>query len=105
LLLNPDAVIAPGELERLQEFLHGPGNDRVAAVSPRLRGPDGAEQRVQWSFPTPGRAWAEALGFGRLPTRRTFVIGAVLLLRWEALRQVGLFDERYFLYAEEADWQ
>jgi GT2 family glycosyltransferase len=33
------------------------------------------------------------------------VIGAVLLLRWDALSQVGLFDERFFLYAEEVDWQ
>jgi GT2 family glycosyltransferase len=34
-----------------------------------------------------------------------FAIGAVLLVRWDALRQVGLFDERFFLYAEEVDWQ
>ena len=39
------------------------------------------------------------------PHRRSFVIGAVLLLRWEALSEVGLFDERFFLYAEETDWQ
>ena len=29
----------------------------------------------------------------------------MLLLRWEALQDIGLFDERYFLYAEEVDWQ
>ena len=27
------------------------------------------------------------------------------MLRWEALKEVGLFDERFFLYAEETDWQ
>jgi GT2 family glycosyltransferase len=32
------------------------------------------------------------------------VIGSVLLLRAEALAQVGGFDERFFLYAEETDW-
>jgi GT2 family glycosyltransferase len=32
------------------------------------------------------------------------VIGSVLLLRAEALAQLGGFDERFFLYAEEADW-
>ena len=41
----------------------------------------------------------------RLARTPTFVIGAVLLLRWEALREVGMFDERFFLYAEETDWQ
>jgi GT2 family glycosyltransferase len=74
-------------------------------VSPRLIGDNGQEQRVSWPFPTPGRSWAEAVGLGHVPARRTFVIGAVLLLRWEALLGVGLFDERFFLYAEEADWQ
>ncbi len=32
------------------------------------------------------------------------MIGSVLLLRAEALDQVGGFDERFFLYAEETDW-
>jgi GT2 family glycosyltransferase len=105
LLLNPDATLAPRDLGTLAEYLHRPGNERVAAVSPRLNGPDGGEQRVVWPFPSPARAWAEAFGLGRLPGRHTFAIGAVLLLRWEALRQVGLFDERFFLYAEETDWQ
>jgi GT2 family glycosyltransferase len=49
--------------------------------------------------------WAEAVGLGRLPSRQTFVIGAVLLIRWEALQDIGLFDEQFFLYSEEADWE
>jgi GT2 family glycosyltransferase len=105
LLLNPDAMLAPRDLHRLSEFLHRLGNERVAAVSPRLVGSDGESQRVVWPFPTPGRAWAEAAGFGGLPAKQTFVIGAVLLLRWKAIHEVGLFDERFFLYAEETDWQ
>ena len=32
------------------------------------------------------------------------MIGSVLLLRAEALRQVGGFDDAFFLYAEETDW-
>jgi GT2 family glycosyltransferase len=105
LLLNPDAALGPRDLDRLCEYMHRPGNERLAAVSPRLIGTDGVEQRAVWPFPNPGRSWLEAIGLGRLSARRTFVIGAVLLLRWEALREVGLFDERFFLYAEEADWQ
>jgi GT2 family glycosyltransferase len=104
-LLNPDAVLTPRDLETLVCFLNRPENERVAAVAPRLVGDDGREQRVVWPFPTPARAWAVAVGLGDLPSRRTFVVGAVLLLRWEALQDVGLFDERFFLYAEETDWQ
>ncbi|MEI2828104.1 MAG: hypothetical protein V9F04_18115 [Dermatophilaceae bacterium] len=36
--------------------------------------------------------------------RVDYAIGSVLLLRAEALEQVGGFDEDFFLYAEETDW-
>lgn len=105
LLLNPDAALHGGALGALVACLQLPENERVAAVSPRLLGDDGRPQRVLWPFPSPVRAWCEAIGLGRLPARRVFAVGAALLLRWEAVAEVGLFDERFFLYAEEADWQ
>ena len=105
LLLNPDAVLTVADLKLVSRHLHGPGNERVSAVSPHLVGDGGVEQRVLWPFPTPWRACAEAVGLRHLRTRRFFAIGAVLVLRWEAVQEVGLFDERFFLYAEEADWQ
>jgi GT2 family glycosyltransferase len=105
LLLNPDARLDSDDVETLAAYLHCRGHERVAAVSPRLEDDDGHEQRVVWPFPSPARAWADAFGLGGLPARHRFAIGAVLLLRWEAVREVGLFDERFFLYAEEADWQ
>ena len=106
LLVNPDARIAPATVEALAAFLHRPGHERLAAVAPRLVYADGTEQLVYWPFPTPIRAWGEALGLRRLLTGEPgFAIGAVLLLRWEAIQEIGLFDERFFLYAEEADWQ
>jgi len=46
-----------------------------------------------------------ALGLGRFDRAQHFAIGSVLLLRSEAISTVGLFDERFFLYAEEVDWQ
>ncbi len=60
---------------------------------------------MAWPFPTPMRAWLEALGLGRLGGRTDFLIGSVLLLNAKALTDVGRFDERFFLYAEETDWQ
>jgi GT2 family glycosyltransferase len=105
LLLNPDAILSREQLELLAAHLHLPGNERLAAVSPRLVDMDGRTQRVLWPFPSPVRAWLDALGVGSLGSRSAFVIGAVLLLRWEAVQEVGMFDERFFLYAEETDWQ
>jgi GT2 family glycosyltransferase len=105
LLLNPDAVVRPSVVAGLAAFLHRDDNERVAVVAPRLVDLHGSEQRLVWPLPNPARMCAEAIGLGRIPTRRTFVAGAVLLLRREAIREVGYFDERFFLYAEETDWQ
>lgn len=105
LLLNPDAVIETADVERLAACLAGPGAGRVAAVAPVLRGPGGAWQRVAWPFPSPAGTWADALGLGRFRRPWTFLAGSVLLVRRQALADVGRFDERFFLYAEEADWQ
>ncbi|MBK6886552.1 MAG: hypothetical protein IPH03_08930 [Tetrasphaera sp.] len=64
----------------------------------------GNESRVGWPFPSPLRSWLVAVGLGRLVDRSDYAIGSVLLLRAEALEQVGGFDEEFFLYAEETDW-
>jgi GT2 family glycosyltransferase len=105
LLVNPDAEIRQDAIDKLTARLHGDTGARRASVAPRLVSADGLEQRVLWPYPSPFRAWLEAIGLGRFPGRARFAVGAVLLLRWEALKEVGLFDERFFLYAEEADWQ
>ena len=58
------------------------------------------------AVPSPAGMWRESFGLARFTHPRLgFVVGAVLLLRREALATVGEFDERFFLYAEETDWQ
>jgi GT2 family glycosyltransferase len=104
LLLNPDAVISATSIAALHDSLRKDPN--VGAVSPRLYIDADREERSAWPFPTPGRMWREALGISRLrPPPNEFVIGAVLALRREAIDAIGGFDERFFLYAEETDWQ
>ncbi|MGN7248238.1 glycosyltransferase [Janibacter anophelis] len=102
LLLNPDAVIHPDGVRRLHTALRA--RPDLAAVGPRQVDDAGHAGRVAWPFPTPWGAVVEALGLGRLRRREDYVIGSVLLLRAEALAQVGGLDESFFLYAEETDW-
>lgn len=102
LLLNPDARIHPRDITRLQHALRA--DSRLASVAPEQVDADGRRSRVAWPFPSPVKTCLEALGLARFARGATYVIGAVLLLRAEALAQVGGFDERFFLYAEETDW-
>lgn len=104
LLLNPDAEVTPAVVEALRRELAGaPG---AACAAPAQRAPGASSlDRVCWPFPSPGGAWLEALGLWRARRDRDYLIGSVLLLRRQALEDVGEFDERFFLYAEEADWQ
>jgi GT2 family glycosyltransferase len=104
LLVNPDATIGSQQIVALGRCLHA--DDRLACVAPVQHAPDSAvDDRVAWPFPTPAGAWVDAVGLGRLRRRTGFLIGSVILLRSEALADVGPFDEQFFLYAEETDWQ
>ncbi|GAA1988184.1 hypothetical protein GCM10009718_27180 [Isoptericola halotolerans] len=112
LLLNPDAVVDETGIHTLHRALRA--HERTASVGPRQVDGDGEPAQVEWPFPRPWAAWSEALGvdaarrlLGRTGRRRpgnTYVIGSVLLLRAEALDDVGPLDEGFFLYAEETDW-
>lgn len=102
LLLNPDAVLAPEGLSRLVDVMQRERG--LAACAPTLVSPDGRREPTVWPGPSPAQSWIGALGIRRRPGF-SFLNGAVLLLSRVALDQIGGFDERFFLYAEECDWQ
>jgi len=60
--------------------------------------------RVCWPFASPVRTRRDALGSSRSEETCDFVVGSVLFLGLAALDDVGAFDERYVVWAEEADW-
>ncbi len=110
LLLSHDAEPEPGALAALVAFADA--HPRAAAIAPRLRFPDGNLQANAWRFPSPGAAVLGTLTLGRVgvvqsggeePRRVDWAMGAALLLRREALDEVGLFDEGYFMFSEETD--
>ncbi|GFO59669.1 rhamnosyltransferase [Geomonas silvestris] len=125
LLLNNDASMRSAEaLGHLVRFLEL--TPRAGACGARLFYPDGAPQICYGNFPAPGRALAYLFPVYKLlpgvlfrTARRSNVVpdascteplavdypsGACLLVRSRAIAQVGLLDERFFMYAEETDW-
>jgi N-acetylglucosaminyl-diphospho-decaprenol L-rhamnosyltransferase len=121
LLLNADAWLVEGALDRLLDFADT--RPRAAVVGPRLSNPDGTLQRSVRGFPTlwrlateyfflrklaPSTAALNAFyggGFDHDEVREVEVVmGACMLLRREAVEKVGYCDEDYFLFSEETDW-
>jgi hypothetical protein len=111
LLLNTDAFPEKGALAELIAFLDE--HPKAAVAGPRTLNKDGSLQVSCYKFPTPSHAWKENLwlsrGYSDWPhdTVREveFVIGACMLVRREVFEQIGGFDEKFFMYSEEADWQ
>lgn len=121
LFINPDCRPAPGALARLVDVMdHHPD---VAMAGPLVLNVDGSEQRGCRRFlPNPRRAMMRVLhlhqpdkqgkvaGFDLtgtpLPDRPIpveAISGACMLIRRDAFRQLGGWDEGYFLHCEDLD--
>jgi N-acetylglucosaminyl-diphospho-decaprenol L-rhamnosyltransferase len=109
LLLNPDAWLEPQALARLVDAAER--SESIAGVAPRIESPDGALEESTHPFPSLRVAALSALGLRRVvqwphdeARQVDWAIGAALLLRRRAIEDIGGFDERYFMYAEDLDW-
>ena len=120
LLLNSDAWPVGDAIEKLVRF--SASRPSIGAVGPRLLNVDGTLQRSVRGYPTRWRLATEyfflrwfaprtkllnafyAASFDHRSHRAAeFLVGAALLLRSEALEEVGGFDPEFFMYNEEVD--
>lgn len=116
LLLNPDTQMKEGTIETLKTFMDC--HPEAGAVGAQLLNPDGSRQNSIANFPSLAtellnKSLLRLLFPARFPGKeRTYsepievdsVIGACMMVRREAIEQVGLLDEEYFLFLEETDW-
>jgi GT2 family glycosyltransferase len=120
LLLNPDAEALDNAPAALTRFMDA--HPDVGLIGPQLLFPDGQVQSSRRRFPTLATllfesTWLEPLAPRSLLRRYylldqpddatldvDWVMGAAMLVRREAIDQVGVFDEGFFMYSEEVDW-
>jgi GT2 family glycosyltransferase len=124
LLLNPDCCVMDDAVGRLLTALRFA--DRVAMAGPLLLNTDGSEQAGgRRKLPTPSLVlgWATgAVHLSRLlhfhfsdfllhrdplpegPVEVEAISGACMMVRREAITDIGPLDEEYFLHCEDLDW-
>ena len=115
-LLNPDTKVTTGAVLALVRELKA--HPECAAAGSQLLHPDGTPAASAFRFPSAGReliaaAQSEKLGrLLRIPatvvksaggTEVDWVTGASFMIRADALRNSGLFDDGFFLYFEEVE--
>jgi len=120
-VLNTDIRFGPDEFEKMLEFMRN--NPNVGQLMPKVLNEDGTLQYLCKLLPTPSDLMLRRFmprAFHPLFRRRMeryelrftgydrimdipYLSGCFMLFRVAALRQVGLFDERFFLYPEDID--
>ena len=124
LFLNPDCILNASAVSILLKAVHS--TDNIGMVGGLLTNPDGIEQSGgRRAVPTPWRSFVRAFGFSALGNRYPILFsdfalhkqplpehpieveaisGACMLVRRDALEEVGLLDEGYFMHCEDLDW-
>ena len=120
-VLNPDTFFGPRELEKMVAFMAQ--HPDVGQLMPKVVYPDGSLQYLCKLIPTPTDLFLRRFMIG--PLRRLtqqqiqrfelrftgynremdvpYLSGCFMLFRTSALKQIGLFDERFFMYPEDID--
>jgi GT2 family glycosyltransferase len=118
LLLNPDTVPLGGSINGMVDLLES--DKSIGMLGCQLVNADGTRQTSAYGlYPSILSAGIDATGAlsilrkvtNRLGVRGSQVLqavawvkGACLLTRMEVILQIGMLDEQFFLYSEDADW-
>ena len=122
ILINPDAYIRQDAVSHLIEFM-GP-NPKAGIAGSRLEDPDGTRHNGAFRFPSLATELIDGFRFALLtkmlskhdlryelaselgdePMQVDWVVGASMMIRSEVFADIGLFDEKYFLYFDEVDF-
>ncbi len=118
LVINPDISFDPDILSEIEEFMNN--NSDIGLLMPQILYPTGEIQYLCKLIPTPfdlivrrflPKSWTKkqtekfelrASGYNQI-MNVPYLSGCFMFLRSEALKQVGLFDERFFMYPEDID--
>lgn len=119
-LINPDVKVLPGCFRRVLEVMRA--RPDVGLLGPQMLGRDGAAHRSTMRFPSVANCLSQALALDRLfggrlftgqlmrdfahdRTREVDVLnGWFWMTRRRTLEDVGLLDERFFMYGEDIDF-
>jgi GT2 family glycosyltransferase len=120
LILNPDVYFDETVIEKLYDFMEA--NHEIGLTMPKVHYPDGRLQPLCRLLPSPytlilrrffnfskklleRQNHAHELHFSGYDKIMDvpFLSGCFMFLRSEAMKKVGLFDERIFLYTEDLD--
>ena len=119
-VLNPDVYFEKDVMSKLFHYIEA--NPQIGLVMPKVLYPDGRLQPLCKLLPSPFTlfsrrflqfypSWSNRLnhwyemhfsGYDKIMDV-PFLSGCFMFLRTDALREVGLFDERIFLYTEDTD--
>ena len=118
-VLNPDVYFNEGTIELL--FNYAEANPEVGLLSPKILYPDGSLQPLCKLLPTPADLFIRRfLSSTRISDQKTkiyelhdskydkimnipYLSGCFMFLRNSVLREIGYFDDRIFMYIEDAD--